>query len=321
MAERLGSFDIIEAPDFNAEGLLIALLRQALGGGTKFVTRLHTPSSILRDLYRDAGARGLTSTAWALLYSAEKLQIRCSDAIHSPTRIAARIVAQAMRLSPENIEVIPNGVDIGSLRRYVEAQHPAVPKEYILFFGRLEPRKGVHVLAEALRVVFKRHPRACFVLVGKDTPFQGSSMKDWVLRMNKGNERNLVFTGHVSEDCKKTLIKNSRFVVLPSLSEGFGYSCLEAMALGKAVIATAGTGFEEIVDKDSGFLVPAGDSLSLANQICYCIEKDLIGVERNATERSLDFDINRLIDDYIRFYRNSRKVRDTSHVVKLTMGH
>ena len=60
--------------------------------------------------------------------------------------------------------------------------------------------------------------------------------------------------------------------VLPSLSEGLGISILEAMAMGKPVIASRTGGIEEIIKHDwNGYLVPPKDSKELADAILYCL--------------------------------------------------
>jgi glycosyltransferase involved in cell wall biosynthesis len=144
------------------------------------------------------------------------------------------------------------------------------------------------------------------IFVGKDMPYGKGTMKELILSINSKYTDNIIFTGFVTEERKKfSLIKNSKFVVLPSLWEAFGYACLESMALSKAVIASKNCGFEEVIkDNSSGFLVEPGNHRALQNKIISCLEdEDKVSYsEKNAQRRVKEFDILKASRDSTRYY-------------------
>jgi glycosyltransferase involved in cell wall biosynthesis len=100
------------------------------------------------------------------------------------------------------------------------------------------------------------------------------------------------------------VIRSAKLVILPSLFENLSNAGLEAMALGRPLVATHGTAFEEIIrDGVNGFLVEAGDAAALAQKILSCLERtDLEQIGENAYQSVLRFDslkvAPQIIDSY-----------------------
>jgi glycosyltransferase involved in cell wall biosynthesis len=82
----------------------------------------------------------------------------------------------------------------------------------------------------------------------------------------------VAFTGFKSHDEVPAMISRADLVVLPSLYETFGITLIEAMAMGKPVVATRCGGPEDIVTEEVGRLVPAKDPLALADAIRYVLD-------------------------------------------------
>jgi glycogen(starch) synthase len=98
--------------------------------------------------------------------------------------------------------------------------------------------------------------------------------------------------------------------VFPSLWEAFGFVCVEAMALGCPVLASSGSGFEEIiVDGTSGYLVPPGNAEILSDKMIRILEdpEGRTRVGAGARARSADFDVSRIIPDLVRYYETIRR--------------
>jgi glycosyltransferase involved in cell wall biosynthesis len=101
------------------------------------------------------------------------------------------------------------------------------------------------------------------------------------------------------------LISMSTLVVMPSLAESFGFSALEAMSLGKPVVASSTGGIPEVVvHRETGLLVPPADSDSLADAICQVLVNpsfaDTLG--RAGKRRSALFTFDRMISGYEAIY-------------------
>ncbi|MFC4671633.1 glycosyltransferase family 4 protein [Seohaeicola nanhaiensis] len=134
----------------------------------------------------------------------------------------------------------------------------------LLFVGRLVPRKGVHVLVEALAMA-----RNCGIAAELDIVGEGP---EYPLLQSLVADRGLgdfvVFRGSLGEDGVANAMSKADVLVVPSLSEGLPVVIMEAMASGLPVIASDIDGIPELVrDAETGFLVPPGDSQKLAQAL------------------------------------------------------
>ena len=139
-------------------------------------------------------------------------------------------------------------------------------RRYALFFGRMTQMKGVHVLADALPSVLQQCPDLSIVLVGRDgSAPDGQSMRDYVRGKLAAFADRVLLLDQMRHDQLYPIIQGARLVVLPSLVDNLPNSCLESMGLGKVVIATTGSCFEQLIsDGYSGVLVPPDDPERLA---------------------------------------------------------
>ena len=165
----------------------------------------------------------------------------------------------AVRGKNKPTKKILNAVDPGDLKAGVGRD--ATRKKYqlsnsdIVFsvFGRLSPEKGQLVLIEAFKSVKESVPNSKLMVVGEGP--------DELLLLDEINELNLlddiIFCGY--QRTVRDYYEASDIVVLPSYSEGLPNVVLEAMCLGKPVIATdVGSVHEIIEDGVNGWIVPSG---------------------------------------------------------------
>jgi glycosyltransferase involved in cell wall biosynthesis len=142
---------------------------------------------------------------------------------------------RAGQLGAERVQVIPSGVEIPA-----GIGEEAEPPE-ILYAGRLSPEKGVLDLVEAAR--------GLNLVVAGDGP----------LRARVPQARGFVPHGEL-----QGLYARAAVVACPSLREGFGVACLEAMAHGRPVVATPVGGLRDlVVDGETGIVVPPRDVKAL----------------------------------------------------------
>jgi glycosyltransferase involved in cell wall biosynthesis len=161
---------------------------------------------------------------------------------------------------------IPNGVNVNELRedasgsRFASDGRLAGP--FVLGLGRTIRRKGFHLLIEAFERVKDQFPDWKLAIAGEGRDLEGLRAQAASL-----GER-VVFTGLVQGADKRWLLQNCRFAAAPSLEESFGNVALEAMACGKAVVASRASGFAEIVrDGENGRLVEVGNADALAEAL------------------------------------------------------
>jgi D-inositol-3-phosphate glycosyltransferase len=134
-----------------------------------------------------------------------------------------------------------------------------------LYFGRPGVSKGVEFLVEAAEIVRRERPDSRLVmLMSEDPPKQYRRIVASIGRRN--------LTGHVvilppvDRAALPGYLLAADCVVVPSLSEGFGYSAMEAAALGCRVIVTGGHASQEFLEEVAEF-VPARDAAALARAI------------------------------------------------------
>ncbi len=305
IARLPGRLDIVQACEWAGEAFWYACAPQRQA---RLVTRLATPHFLVERL-NDAHAaapqrilrRGMVTRTM------ERVQTRRSDGIISPTRALAQIVCERWGIAPERVTVVPTGANLGQTAASLDAPVPQALRgeQYLLYFGRLERRKGVHVLGAALPAVFAAHPTLKAVFVGEDLTFEGQPMADVIRGLAAPYADRLIFLPRMSQQELFPIIRAARLVVLPSLWENLANTCLEAMQLGRPVIATWGCGFEEVIeDGVSGFLTQPGDAASLTAGIQTALA-DEVRAERvgqaagqRAQEFSIDAMATRLADYY-----------------------
>ncbi len=165
----------------------------------------------------------------------------------------------ARGLPPGRVETVYNGSDItedrivpaGALSVRAELGLPA-EADIVGLVGRVDTFKGHHILVRAAREIVDACPRAYFVFVGHADP--GLQQTLWEMASAGGMDDRLRFTG-VRNDVAR-LIDAMDVVTLPSISEACSMAIIEAMSLGKAVVATrAGGNLELVQEATTGLLV------------------------------------------------------------------
>jgi glycogen(starch) synthase len=143
------------------------------------------------------------------------------------------------------------------------------------------------------------------VFLGRDAGEKaGDSARDLRERTAQLSERVHVL-GELPRDQAMTVVGRAELVVLPSLWEAFGFVAVEAMALGRPVVASSAGGFAEILqDGETGWLVPPGVVDALAATL---IEKlgqpgELARVARAGRRRADDFEASRLARRLVEVY-------------------
>jgi glycosyltransferase involved in cell wall biosynthesis len=145
--------------------------------------------------------------------------------------VSESLAGEAIRLGARDVRVVPNGVALPP-----EVGEEAEPPE-ILFAGRLSREKGILDLVDAAR--------GHRLVVAGDGPLRGHVPGA---------------LGWLPHEELERLFERAAVVACPSHREGFGMTCAEAMAHGRAVVAGDVGGLRDlVVDGESGILVPSGD--------------------------------------------------------------
>ena len=193
------------------------------------------------------------------------------------------------KLYSKDIVVIPNGVEVskfaecpreGSRRQLRIGETERV----LLFAGRLEPIKGVKYLIEAMSLICQED-KVRLLIVGEGGERQ---MLETLAARLKLTEC-ISFQGQVFHNIIPQYMAAADIFILPSLSEGFPVTSLEAMASGLPIIATKVRGMPEIIaEGENGFLVPPRNPEKLAEKILLLLNNSELRekIARNNREKA-----------------------------------
>jgi glycosyltransferase involved in cell wall biosynthesis len=205
----------------------------------------------------------------------------------------------------EKIQTIPNGVDLDLVRptgarAHVRSELGIPPSANLIgCVGRMRTVKGQRYLIEAFSSLASAFPEARLLLVGggPDEPEHRQAV------VRAGLEGRVHFVGY--QDDVRPYLEAMDIFVLPSLSEAHSMALLEAMAMGKAVVATAVGGNRETVRPGvSGLLVAAGSSHGIGDALVRLLTEPELAArlgceaERAATR----FDVREMVRSYESLY-------------------
>jgi len=177
------------------------------------------------------------------------------------------------RMNKDAVSVLPLGVDLGRFdpSRFEKKESRTFfglpqDKKIIGVVGRLDRGKGQEILLRAAQTIAKEFPETLFLIVGDETTGE-TGYKSYLQKLcaTLGIERSVMFLPFTEE--APSLMSALDIFVLPSFSETFGLVVIEAMAMGKPVIATNAGGVPEIITHNvTGMLVEprSTDSLTAA---------------------------------------------------------
>jgi glycosyltransferase involved in cell wall biosynthesis len=199
----------------------------------------------------------------------EDRNIRRAAALHFTTAQEQELAAPYTFETPGLVVPLGIGVDEfgempepGSFRR----GHPEIGhKQIILFFGRVNFKKGLDILAKAFGAVARRRQDVHLVIAGPDNEGWGAQVRTWL--DEEGVGARTTFTGMVLGPEKLAVLRDANLFVLPSYSENFGLAVIEAMAAGLPVIISDQVNiWREVQAGRAGRVIPC-DAGALADQI------------------------------------------------------
>lgn len=308
--DRKHGIDVIQFPEYLGEGLFHSFLSR-----TPFVVRFSTPRWLVDELnqgkYRKAGPRAMINHAIDLW--TENTPVRRSRAFIFPSRDIMNMMDRQIGLKGIQRVIYP-GVDVD---RFKPCSNPDLRRKYgiegspvVLYVGRLEFRKGVHILAEAASRIADRFPNMQFVFVGSDTKsvLAGGSMRSRIEQIFREHriENTLKCIEGVGHRDIADIYGLGDILVVPSLYENLANVILEGMAAGLPIVTTSGGGSPEVViHGTNGFVVPPGDHGALAEAISELL-KDSETRERfsciNREKALKDLSLNRMARETLEVY-------------------
>jgi len=186
------------------------------------------------------------------------------------------------------------------------ARPPLSPPPTVSFAGRLVREKGVDILLHAFAIVSRELPEARLVIAGDGPEREGVQL----LARKLGIASHVEITGHLTREALEFKCEPAWVQAVPSLwAEPFGIVAVEAMMRGRAVVGTAGGGLSEIIqDGITGYLVPQGDAVSLAEALLKLLRDRAVAERMGAAARHdalLRFSESGFTDQCIKLYQRA----------------
>jgi alpha-maltose-1-phosphate synthase len=178
-------------------------------------------------------------------------------------------------VAPDRISVVPAGLDCEKFKPLERNEQVAKKLGIsddsirILFVGRLVSEKGVFDLLKAFSMLLTKNLNVELIIVGSGTPKMQIQIRQFTANLKIGDK--IKFVGSIEYNQMPEIHNLADIFCLPSVpsktwAEQFGYSMVEAMACGKAVISTTSGSIPEVVkDRITGILVKPNNPTSLEN--------------------------------------------------------
>ncbi|WP_418404952.1 glycosyltransferase family 4 protein [Alistipes putredinis] len=223
-----GQFDVIHAHDWLTYFAGIAAKRVS---GKPLVVHMHATEF-------DRSGENINRRVYAI----EKAGMQAADRVIAVSELTRRIVIGKYGIPAEKVVTVHNAMRFGESEDAVPER--AVKDKVVTFLGRITYQKGPDYFVEAAAKVLQRVPDVRFVMAGS-----GDLMNHVVRRVAQlGIADRFHFTGFLKGGEVQRMFRLSDVYVMPSVSEPFGISPLEAMRSGVPVIISRQSGVAEVLD-------------------------------------------------------------------------
>ena len=175
------------------------------------------------------------------VFDIEKRGMEAADRVITVSNLTRNIVINRYGINPDKVVTVHNAVDFQT-REDIEVDR-GVKEKVVTFLGRITFQKGLEYFIEAANKVLKRYPNVRFVMAGSGDLFNRSVRRVAQLKI----ATKFHFTGFLRGDDVQKMFSYSDVYVMPSVSEPFGISPLEAMRAGVPTIISKQSGVAEVL--------------------------------------------------------------------------
>lgn len=189
------------------------------------------------------GGRGVNKDVFEI----EEEGMRKADIIIAVSNFTKKIIVDKYNIDPSKIEVVHNGINISEYEKSGKKFDLLKLKEFgikiVLFAGRLTLQKGPDYFLKTAREVIKYVPNSMFVIAGS------GDMEYQIMRQaaELGISNKISFVGYLRGDELNSIYKSADVLVMPSVSEPFGITALEALANKTPVLVSKQSGVAEVI--------------------------------------------------------------------------
>ena len=290
---RLGRFDAVLGAEWGGDLALYSRRKDSGPLATNLTTSIVQAVAVAHGWQRSRRMRARHGLQERL----ERAQTARSDLLIASSHAILDWTRRLWDVDGVPSVVIPNGVDVVRVRALAAAGPPpdGFPEggPVVAFSGRLEGRKGVQVLVPAMHEVWRRLPSAQLVMMGRDGDWEGGRMSDHLRALAGPHADRLHLLGVQPPDRLFAGLRAADVVALPSIWENFALAAVETLVLGRPLIATSGSGYDDFVHhEDNGLLVPPDDEAALSAALVRLLEdgalRQRLGAAAAASGEGLD---------------------------------
>jgi glycosyltransferase involved in cell wall biosynthesis len=262
-ARRRGwDFGIIHAHDWMTFPAALAL---RAASGRPLVVHIHS-----LEFDRAGGRRG----GW--IYEIERRAMEAAERVVPVSRYTAGIIERDYGIDSAKIRPVHNGVEPVAAFR----SEKRFPEPLVLFVGRLTGQKGPEVFVEIAARVAEHNPNVRFAMAG-----EGEKLARLLeSRSELGLDEKFHFTGFLDREGVRKLYSMADVYCMPSLSEPFGLSALEAAQFGVPVVLSKQSGAAEVLD--GALLADGQDAETMARHIDRLLGDERLRAEVVGRQRS-----------------------------------
>lgn len=244
-----------------------------------------------------AGRRSLShfSQERRWIFALGKAVTRVTDHVVANAAAVAEDVRAVERLPADKLSVIYNGLPVSAFEP-VEPESIDTKLPVVLCVARLRPEKGHRFLIGAAALLSQRGRPCTLVFVGDGPEW------DRLKEQANGLDLDIRFMGARTD--VEGFLARADIVVLPSVSEGLSNAVMEAMAMGRPIVATAVGGTPELLE-DRGILVPASDPATLAEAFVRLFDDPELAASLGTAARAWarkNLDVTVMVDEHIKLY-------------------
>jgi glycosyltransferase involved in cell wall biosynthesis len=199
------------------------------------------------------------------LHRIHRLTLRRTSKVIAVSQAVAESLYSQPVFDANKVVTIHNGIDLAKFE-HLDARPTAPQRLRVGTAGHLAPIKGHEDFVRAAALAIQNRPDVEFIIAGEDKSSSGENriaIEKLIRELHLDENARLI--GWVND--MPPFLATLDLFVSAARAEPFGLAIVEAMAAGVPVVATASEGAREIIDENSGRLVPIGDVASLAKAI------------------------------------------------------
>lgn len=298
------TFDLIESPEYGADGIEVFKKFPNIAS----VVKTHTPSFLMNTMnpghkpslftiirkiigaLRRANLKLLEPKPYLRQYDDEYHIAQSANFITTPSKSLGQIVSKEWLIEEKRILLQPYPY-IPS-QQLLEIPIEKTTSKIVTFVGRLETRKGLLVIKDAIPKILKVDPEITFHFIGRPmvSPVPNYNMEEYLKLKLKPYVKNLKFHGLLNLSSIAELLKYTSVCLFPSIWENFPNVCLESMSAGRAIIGTHSGGMTEQLSDGAGVLIPPNDAVAIKNAVLMLINNPdkCVAFGENARKKILE---------------------------------